>query len=83
MFTALRMVNNNRVSAVRADSRGSDTHTHTASPAEATASRVSRVLQTARVPILQIIFVLRGNFNFIISPEDSGVAATQLRFIKQ
>lgn len=79
MFTALRITNNNHVPAAQ--------HwfqqlwrrlrlLHKLQPTD-----IIKVLQTARFSILQIIFVLGENFNFFISPEDSGVAASALWFI--
>lgn len=56
MFTALRFENNNHVPAVRTDSSSSDTERRLLLKLQPTEN--IRVLQTARFPILQIIFVL-------------------------
>lgn len=81
MFTALRITNNNHVPA--AQHWFQQLWRRLRLLLELQPTDIIKVLQTARFSILQIIFVLGENFNFFISPEDSGVAASALWFILQ
>lgn len=79
MFTALRIPNNNHVPAAQHWFQQLGRRLRLLLELQPT--DIIKVLQTARFSILQIIFVLGENFNFFISPEDSGVAASALWFI--
>lgn len=79
MFTALRIPNNNHVPAAQHWFQQLGRRLRLLLKLQPT--DIIKVLQTARFSILQIIFVVGENFNFFISPEDSGVAASALWFI--